>query len=207
MRSIWSLGILLALAGPVAAREVSAPGTYTYTDVLRPHGQARSFALKAADARRCDGGNSAVIGTPAFDACMQARGWRMTSFVPARQAPVAEAAASNPWGDNNVWTDLRKRPRSDGTLRADTDACIAQTGPDPVGQVTSPAMKECMLASGWRFERTDGSGAFIDPETGLECRNNGFASVCGPPQGTVTYVDRHGLNCRRTGIVAVCTNL
>jgi len=47
---------------------------------------------------------------------------------------------------------------------------------------------------------------FIDPDTGMSCRNIGGASICDPLQGTVHYRNRHGLDCTRTGIVSVCTN-
>jgi hypothetical protein len=214
MRRIWSFGILLALTGSVlagsaSAAQISPPGTYVYTDILKPHGKARSVAVKAADAKRCDGGNSQVIGSPTFDACMLARGWRMTQFKPA-PAPApqpASAPESNPYGDNNVWVNTRKVARSDAVLRADADYCLRLTGPDPVGQETSPALKQCMLSRGWRFDRTDGSGAFIDPDTGLECRNNGFASICGTPSHPVDYTNRHGLSCHRSGLISVCSNL
>jgi hypothetical protein len=48
---------------------------------------------------------------------------------------------------------------------------------------------------------------FIDPDTGMSCRNTGGASICDPPQGTVKCQNRHGLNCTRTGIVSICSNL
>jgi hypothetical protein len=36
----------------------------------------------------------------------------------------------------------------------------------------------------------------------------GGAAVCTPPNGTVKYYDpEQGLNCTRTGIVSVCSNL
>jgi len=44
-------------------------------------------------------------------------------------------------------------------------------------------------------------------DTGMSCRNIGGASICEPPQGTVHYQNRHGLNCTRTGIVSFCSNL
>jgi hypothetical protein len=83
-------------------------------------------------------------------------------------------------------------------------------------EADTPAFKECMKGRGFQWISTKlvqdapskhGDGSFIDPDTGLSCRNNGFASICGPPEGTVHYRNRHGLNCTRTGIVSVCSNL
>jgi hypothetical protein len=59
-----------------------APGTYSYEDVLKPHGRARSDAEEQEATRICDRGDSRLIGRPAFNACMRARGWRYAGFRP-----------------------------------------------------------------------------------------------------------------------------
>jgi hypothetical protein len=46
----------------------------------------------------------------------------------------------------------------------------------------------------------------IDPDTELICYNTGFASICESPQGTVHYLNKHGLDCARTSFTNVCTN-
>ena len=52
-----------------------------------------------------------------------------------------------------------------------------------------------------------GSDRYIDPDTGMDCKNYGGVAVCDPPKGTVHYHDPdQGLNCTRTGIVAVCSS-
>jgi hypothetical protein len=77
--------------------------------------------------------------------------------------------------------------------------------------------EQCMRAHGWVVDRYTpdpkarvGSGknpsAYIDPDTGMSCRNYGGVAVCDPPQGTVHYRNEEGLDCTRTGIVAVCSN-
>jgi hypothetical protein len=86
---------------------------------------------------------------------------------------------------------------------------------------TDYEFKNCMRGRGSQFSYTHhgpsaGSGyeknsrqkddTFIDPDTGMSCRNIGGASICEPPQGTVKYQNRHGLNSR-TGIVSICSNL
>src|ERR1700722_18767660 len=73
----------------------------------------------------------------------------------------------------------------------------------------------CMQASGWVLDHVvqdkpvvqDKSARFIDSDTGLSCYNQGGASICEPPQGTVKYTDKHGLSCTRTGAVSVCSNM
>jgi hypothetical protein len=71
------------------------------------------------------------------------------------------------------------------------------------------AFQKCMRARGWVLDHIvpDAPPTWIDPDTGLECHSAGIAAVCDPPQGTTTYVNRHGYPCRRTGLVAICTNL
>jgi hypothetical protein len=54
-----------------------------YEDVLRPHGHERGDAAEQAAARVCDKGDTRRIGTPKFDACMRARGWRLANFEPS----------------------------------------------------------------------------------------------------------------------------
>ncbi len=51
-------------------------------------------------------------------------------------------------------------------------------------------------------------GSYIDSDTGLLCHNSDGASFCESPPAdmTVHYTNKHGLNCTRTGIVAVCTS-
>ena len=73
----------------------------------------------------------------------------------------------------------------------------------------APAFQACMQARGWVLDHViqDRSARFIDPDTGLSCYNQGGASICEPPQGTVKYTNKHGLSCTRTGAMSVCSNL
>jgi hypothetical protein len=69
---------------------------------------------------------------------------------------------------------------------------------------------QCMQTRGWALDHVipDQTSRYIDPDTGMSCRNVGGAAICDPPQGTVKYFDpEQGLNCTRTGIVSVCSNL
>jgi hypothetical protein len=61
----------------------SGVGKYTYNDVLKPHGRARGNDEEQADTYVCDGGDPRDIGTPPFNACMRAHGWRFDHFEPA----------------------------------------------------------------------------------------------------------------------------
>ncbi len=88
MRRIWSYGFMLALTGCVSSGGSSPDsGTYTYVDVLRPHGHARGDAAEQAATRICDGGNTQNIGTATFNRCMRSRGWRFTHFERAAAQP------------------------------------------------------------------------------------------------------------------------
>ena len=87
MQLVWSYGILLTLTGCVSSGQgIGGPGTYTYTDVLKPHGHERGEAAEQYATRICDQGNSDLIATPAFNACMRARGWKLTHYEPAQPA-------------------------------------------------------------------------------------------------------------------------
>jgi hypothetical protein len=77
----------------------------------------------------------------------------------------------NAAADNNVWTNLRKQPRSDDLLHADISACEQSAGDDLNGAPTSSALKRCMRAHGWRFDRTEREKTWVDPDTGLTCKD------------------------------------
>jgi hypothetical protein len=106
--------------------------------------------------------------------------------------------------------------RSDAIGNASLDFCYRQTG-DSRSAADTEAFKSCMLTRGYRWVSTKWvqdpprprakDDTFIDPDTGMSCQNVGGASVCSPPEGTVRYQNRHGLNCTRTGIVSVCSNM
>jgi hypothetical protein len=112
----------------------------------------------------------------------------------------------------------------DARLQADAASCDAMVG----AQQGSPtaSYRGCMRQHGWKFlsvtrERVPTSsdpnfssdaklkpGHFIDHDTGMDCQNFGGASVCTPPNGTVRYYDpEQGLNCTRSGLVAICSNM
>jgi len=74
--------------------EPTPPGAYLYDDVLKPHEVERSDVLRQAATRTCDAGDSDKIGTPRFDACMRARGWRFAGRIP--EAPSLDFSSSEP---------------------------------------------------------------------------------------------------------------
>jgi hypothetical protein len=110
--------------------------------------------------------------------------------------------------------------RSMSAKLADGRSCGA-SGTTFTGDVK--AFEHCMRAHGWVVDRyipdaksraTASAGAsrkastYIDPDTGMSCRNFGGVAVCEPPHGTVHYYDpEQGLNCTRTGIVSICSNM
>ena len=127
------------------------------------------------------------------------------------------------------WDYIRKpalgEAEFDARLQTDAATCDSMIGAQH-GMPTS-AYRSCMLRHGWKFlsvtrlrvptDPTDPNfssnaklkpGHFIDHDTGMDCENIGGASVCGPPSGTVRYHDpEQGLNCTRSGLVAICSNM
>jgi hypothetical protein len=107
------------------------------------------------------------------------------------------------------------QPRSEAVYDAALSFCYGRTGL-PREAADTAAFKDCMKGRGYRWLSTKDvqdapsrrkDDTFIDPDTGMSCRNIGDASICEPPQGTVRYRNRHGLDCTRTGIVSFCSNL
>ena len=123
------------------------------------------------------------------------------------------------------------QPRSDAIFDGVLNDCYAQTGLSRDVDVT-PAFKDCMTTGGYSYVSEKlvqdppsknsprktassknpssrlGKNQFIDPDTGLLCTHGGWAAFCeNPPDDmTVRYTDDHGLNCKRTGGVAVCSS-
>jgi hypothetical protein len=105
--------------------------------------------------------------------------------------------------------------RSEAVYNSALDSCYRQTGLARDAADTQ-AFKDCMKGLGFRWLSTklvqdppsrQKDDSFIDPDTGMSCRNIGGVSICEPPQGTVRYQNRHGLDCTRTGIVSFCSSL
>jgi hypothetical protein len=104
--------------------------------------------------------------------------------------------------------------RSAAVYNSALDFCYGQTGLSRDEKDTRD-FRVCMKGRGYQWLSTrlvqDPPGRqekrFIDPDTGMSCYNTGFASICEPPQGTVHYTNKHGLNCTRTGALSFCSNL
>jgi hypothetical protein len=107
------------------------------------------------------------------------------------------------------------QPRSDATYNAALDVCYRQTG-EAREDKDGPAFKACMKQQGYRYVSTRlvrdkasppaKDDTYIDPDNGMSCHDVGGIAICVPPQGTVHYTNRHGLNCTRTGIAAFCSS-
>jgi hypothetical protein len=142
---------------------------------------------------------------------------RRTLMIAALVLGSASAAFASSHYETTYYDTIRPNghPRSDAIYNAALDDCYSQTGAARDGN-DPPAFRACMTTHGYRWlsaklvqdpasRQTDDS--FIDPDTGMSCHNTGFASICEPPQGTVHYTNKHGLNCTRTGLVSICSNL
>ncbi|MFI5012601.1 MAG: hypothetical protein ACHQAY_09650 [Hyphomicrobiales bacterium] len=135
MQRVWSFGVLLALTGCVSAGDGSPGiGTYTYNDVLRPHGHERGNAAEQAATRICDGGDRHRIGTAKFDACMRGRGWRLADFEPTPQqsSPSYDvgtdpAPTSSPDFSNQAAADAMAASAANAAAQQQNDAANAAT--------------------------------------------------------------------------------
>lgn len=120
-------------------------------------------------------------------------------------AGAVQASAS----DTYVFRDALQpggHDRGMAAKRADGRKC-GSTSKDTFSHVA--AFEQCMRARGWVLDHVvpDPSARYIDPDSGMSCRNIGGIAICDPPQGTVRYYDPdQGLNCTRTGLVSVCSN-
>jgi hypothetical protein len=83
----WRLDHIAKTYAPEPFVPEGADGTYTYNDILKPHGRERGEPQEQADTRACDAGDSDNIGSEHFRACMHGRGWRLTQFDPAPASP------------------------------------------------------------------------------------------------------------------------
>jgi len=138
---------------------------------------------------------------------------------------ISEAANAASYHDTDHCDYIRKPALSnaelDARLQAESSTCGGMIG--AASGTPTRAYRSCMLQRGWRFlsvtrqrapDEADPNfssnakvapGHFIDHDTGMDCQNMGGASVCTPPNGTVRYYDPdQGLNCTRSGLVAIC---
>jgi hypothetical protein len=144
-------------------------------------------------------------------------GLKTTRWGAAATVMLTVLSLSAAQADTYHFTDVLRshgRERSQSAKLADFRSCGA-SGSRFSGNMT--AFEQCMRARGWmvghytpdpkpRVGATKNSSTYIDPYTGMSCRDVGGIAVCDPPQGTVRYQNRHGLDCTRTGLVSVCTN-
>src|ERR1700738_3099042 len=97
----------LLLAGTIAAAQAD---TYTFKDVLKPHGKARSMAAKQADGRKCGtiNGYFPTQDTDRFTACMSALGWTVGKI---KRSPLSDENMPDP-DDTTVghFEDQRCKP-------------------------------------------------------------------------------------------------
>jgi hypothetical protein len=95
---------------------------------------------------------------------------------------VVLVAAGAARADVDTFQDVTGRSRGDSDLQADTFDCWVKVGRTRSGQPTPPAFKRCMLARGWRYEKTE--PGYYDRKKGLMCRPSSFlgmsADVCTP---------------------------
>ena len=60
--------------------------------------------------------------------------------------------------DTDRFQNIRREPRSDAQLDADSAYCQSKTGENSNGKRTSLPFKRCMLTRGWKYLRTAREG-------------------------------------------------
>jgi hypothetical protein len=114
---------------------------------------------------------------------------KLTPLIPRRSLRAALAAllivveaAGAARADVDWFQDATGRSRGDDDLHADTFDCAVKVGKPRNSQPTSAAFKRCMLARGWRYEKTE--PGYYNFRKGLMCRPSSFlgmsADVCTP---------------------------
>ena len=142
---------LLLLAGTIAAAQAD---TYTFRDILKPNGKARSMAAKKADGRKCGaaGDYFPTQDTERFTACMRGLGWTVGNI---KRAPPSDENLPDPEDSTTVHFDDQRRKvdgrwRGNGVLQADTVRCSGYGALD----YESHRFKSCMDSRGWRYDST-----------------------------------------------------
>ncbi|MGD0719701.1 MAG: hypothetical protein ABR970_01465 [Roseiarcus sp.] len=121
---------------------VGAVGDYYYDNVAP--GPERGDADEQRAVTICDKGSPKSVGTPAFNFCMLARGWRFSRFEPPPKPPDPAAGIKGDY----VYDDVAPGPeRSEADEQRAANACD-RGSPDQIG---TPAFNVCMLARGWQF--------------------------------------------------------
>jgi hypothetical protein len=97
-----------------------AVGVYSYDDALGRTGSAGGESAEQSATRACDRGAPARIGTPAFNACMSARGWRFASFTPApaHYEPSPSVEPDGPVADDDIAASVAETVRNEDAVNA-----------------------------------------------------------------------------------------
>jgi hypothetical protein len=162
-RTLAATAILMALSLNAA----SAADIAFFKDVLNPGGHARSMAAKLADGRACGVSGGYITGLmPAFEKCMNGRGWALDHYGPDPSSPRPGDTAVN-FTDRKG--DAKHQPRDNAALQTDTRACSAG-GKD----LESASFKACMSARGWQFAFTQRAPA--PPPSAWAWSNSGAAA-------------------------------
>jgi hypothetical protein len=89
----WKFDHIVTTYAPEPDVAPGSVGTWTYDDVLKPHGRVRGEREEQLATRVCDRGDSDRIGSAQFRSCMNNRGWRLSQFDPAPSSSDDDGAS------------------------------------------------------------------------------------------------------------------
>jgi hypothetical protein len=114
-----------------------------FRDALKPNGRERSVAQKFADGYACGatGPNRTVPFMPAFEKCMNGKGWVLDHYT-SNKIP-APGRTTDHYVD--IKGDGHDHERGDAALQADTRACKAAAGKN---------IEACLADRGWKYTLT-----------------------------------------------------
>jgi hypothetical protein len=140
-----------ALTGSAAHADDGA----TFRDVLKPGGKERSVAEKFADGTACGtyGPKHTIPFMPAFEKCMNARGWVLDHYTTNEARPAAGGTTTH---YVDVKGDGDDHERGDAALQVDTRSCRKTAK-------TDAAVNACLADRGWKITLTQYGPALPRP--------------------------------------------
>jgi hypothetical protein len=142
---LYSVAATLACAA-LTLNAAQANDHAIFKDVRKPGGRERTVAEKFADGEACGaiGPSHNVPFMPAFEKCMNGKGWALDHYTTNEARPA-------PGGTTTHYVDVKgdgnDHERGDAVLQVDTRAC-------QMTAKTDKALGACLADHGWKYTMT-----------------------------------------------------